>query len=154
VKWYFPALKVVACVYEHNPPEQTALESRFAMSTALLVVCEYTTTLYRLAPSEAFHLYVGVVSAITPLGETKTGAAGLPYLNFIHALAGPQPTAFFALTLKRYSPWGSGVGEVYLHTPYVQALLPVTFREKTVLPLVTEYKVTLYFVAVVTLFHL
>jgi hypothetical protein len=38
VKWYFPALKAVAGVYEHNPPEQTALESRFAMITVLLVV--------------------------------------------------------------------------------------------------------------------
>jgi hypothetical protein len=91
---------------------------------------------------------------MVPLGEINTGAAGLPYLNFIHALAGPQPSAFFALTLKRYCPWDSGVGEVYLHTPYLQALLAVRFREKTGLLVVTEYNDSLYTVAVETFFHL
>jgi hypothetical protein len=101
------------------------------MSTLLPLPIEYNTSLYRFALSDSFQVYSGVVSLMVPLGEINTGAAGLPYLKFIHVLTGPQPTTLYAFSLNLYSPCVNGVDDVYLHTPPKQALLAVTFRVRT-----------------------
>jgi hypothetical protein len=101
------------------------------VSTLLPLPIEYTISLYRIAPSDSFQVYVGVVSLIVPLGEINTGAAGVPYLKFIQLLTVPQPTTLYAFTLNLYSPCANGVDEVYLQTPPKQALLAVTFSVRT-----------------------
>jgi hypothetical protein len=57
------------------------------------VVTEYTESLYFVAVATLFHLYVGVLSAITPLGEISVGAVGglVRTSNTFHALDGPHP---------------------------------------------------------------
>jgi hypothetical protein len=124
------------------------------MSTLLPLPIEYTISLYRVPLSEAFQVYGGVVSLMVPLGEINTGAAGVPNLKFIQLLTGPHPTTLYAFTLNRYSPCANGADEVYLHTPPKQAPLVFTKTDKTVLLVVFEYTVSMYFVAVATLFHL
>ena len=91
----FPFASTVAGVIEHIdcPASHPACAGVYATLFIFNPVASYTNSRYVVtdAPVTAFHVYVGVLVLIVPLGDTCTGAEGkgiVRTLNVILALHG------------------------------------------------------------------